>query len=515
MFDVLKWLSLSCLLASCSVLVDADPDRLGQPGGDAQDMDPATGDGDGGIDPGYDSGCGSCDDGDACTRDSCAGGSCQHEVDPDQCEEGERCQPGRGCVPKRCTESAQCDDGNPCNGQETCDPGAAGADAKSGCVAGGPLDCADIVPCTTDRCDPQVGCVHDVDDAACGDGVDCTVDKCDAVLGCRHEPSQERCDACRIASYCDATLGCLGGIARSCSDGDLCTVDSCSVEQAMCLHEPSPDCDFVAPDICAEAQEITITNGVGEVRGSLLDVAPSYDTGCGASGARDAVYKIHVGYVADIILDTAGSSARTVLAVAPELCGSQGFEFGCAGAVGGSLTNTRLVLHNYDPAEHGEDLYVLVDGATAGETGDYVLGVEVWGASFDTCEQPLYLTECATVMGFIPDRQPANAWGVQRGNCQSGGGASRAPEATFSIPGAADGSVSLSVSSDDFVPALYARTICDSRDNDVQLGCENSFSTNGQSGGADFNISLGQSERAFVLVDNGRNRGKYTLRCVP
>jgi len=49
----------------------------------------------------------------------------------------------------------------------------------------------------------------------------------------------------------------------------------------------------------------------------------------------------------------------------------------------------------------------------------------------------------------------------------------------------------------------------------VQLGCENSFSTNGQSGSADFDIALAPSARAFVLVDNGTNGAMYTLRCKP
>ena len=64
--------------------------------------------------------------------------------------------------------------------------------------------------------------------------------------------------------------------------------------------------------------------------------------------------------------------------------------------------------------------------------------------------------------GHIEDREPENAWGQQRGNCQSGSG-TRAPEAVVSIPGAADGEVELSVESDAFAPTLYARTVCDSR----------------------------------------------------
>jgi len=67
-----------------------------------------------------------CDDGNACTTDTCDRGACVHPP-------------------------IVCDDGNVCNGAETCDP-------ALGCLAGTPLVCADSDPCTVDACDPVSGC---------------------------------------------------------------------------------------------------------------------------------------------------------------------------------------------------------------------------------------------------------------------------------------------------------------------------------------------------------------------
>lgn len=67
-----------------------------------------------------------CDDGVACTRDSCAmAGYCRNLVDP-----------------------ASCDDGIFCNGVEQCDP-------RSGCVVGLRETCNDDNVCTVDRCNEE------------------------------------------------------------------------------------------------------------------------------------------------------------------------------------------------------------------------------------------------------------------------------------------------------------------------------------------------------------------------
>ena len=73
----------------------------------------------------------SCNDGNACTADTCSAGVCAH-------------------TPVR--DGTACSDGNLCNGMETCQAGV--------CRAGTPLSCNDGNPCTTDACNPTRGCVH-------------------------------------------------------------------------------------------------------------------------------------------------------------------------------------------------------------------------------------------------------------------------------------------------------------------------------------------------------------------
>jgi hypothetical protein len=186
----------------------------------------------------------SCDDGLACTMDSCddAMDACVHVSD-----------------------DLACADGLMCNGAERCDPAAAGHDA-AGCVAGPAMACDDGIACTIDRCDETMGgCVGEADDGrcadaifcdglevcdpargcvdgtppACDDGVACTTGRCDAATDrCAQTPSDAACGdglVCNGSERCDTTLGCVPGTRRDCSDGIACTSDAC-VEPGMCTH---------------------------------------------------------------------------------------------------------------------------------------------------------------------------------------------------------------------------------------------------------------------------------------
>jgi formylglycine-generating enzyme required for sulfatase activity len=128
-----------------------------------------------------------CDDGNPCTADSClAVGGCQHA-----------------------DNQAPCEDGNPCTLKDVC---AAGA-----CNSGGLAACADAFDCTSDSCDPILGCVHTPVDSFCDDGSPCTVGSCAKVpgtsSGCKSVPVQDG-SACKGGS-CQAGV-CAGG---ECGDG--------------------------------------------------------------------------------------------------------------------------------------------------------------------------------------------------------------------------------------------------------------------------------------------------------
>lgn len=92
-----------------------------------------------------------CDDGVACTNDSCSvDRTCTNTPLDVLCDETmmERCHETRGCfVPMPCATAADCDDGNFCNGAEICD-------AEFGCTpADEPRVCDDSDGCTMDSCD--------------------------------------------------------------------------------------------------------------------------------------------------------------------------------------------------------------------------------------------------------------------------------------------------------------------------------------------------------------------------
>jgi hypothetical protein len=137
---------------------------------------------------GEDGGCGHalerdgvvCDDGQGCTSpDVCQQGTC---AGPVRCPGGAACGEDGECLPPDlgCRADADCDDDQVCNGAETCDR------ATGECVAGEPLRCDDGVLCTTDTCEEELGgCRHDLAHERCNDGRVCTQDLCDPVLDCQ------------------------------------------------------------------------------------------------------------------------------------------------------------------------------------------------------------------------------------------------------------------------------------------------------------------------------------------
>jgi hypothetical protein len=154
-------------------------------------------------------------DGVGCTTDACDEGakSCTHVIVTAACASDEACVPlAGGCVPgKPCATDAECDDGDLCNGVEVCDP------AWKICRNGAPKVCKDGLACTSDGCNKSTGaCTYTPHDALCDDGF-----------------------ACNGGERCDAEKGCVAGVAPSCDDGLTCTLDSCSEPDGTCGHLPN------------------------------------------------------------------------------------------------------------------------------------------------------------------------------------------------------------------------------------------------------------------------------------
>ncbi|MFQ5478984.1 MAG: hypothetical protein ACE5E4_10250, partial [Candidatus Binatia bacterium] len=174
-------------------------------------------------------------------------------------ESGEQCDGGPCCTPS-CTFEASgvscSSDGDVCNGTETCD-------GAGSCQPGSPLQCADQNPCTTESCDPVIGCITELNDNAscddndlcttndsclgglcvggappnCDDSNPCTDDSCDpASGGCVNVANTASCDdgdPCTIGDTCSGGL-CAGGAPPNCDDSNPCTDDSCDPASGGC-----------------------------------------------------------------------------------------------------------------------------------------------------------------------------------------------------------------------------------------------------------------------------------------
>ena len=225
---------LSCCQPSCGAKV-CGPDGCGGSCGGCDDGDPCTAD----VCDAKAGTCshapttGPCDDGDPCTINSscvagvCGGGApnCQDDpctvkscnqgvctpTGPTNCNDGnactdDSCQPGKGCVAT--PNTAACDDGNACTANDAC---AAGA-----CKAGG------LKAETCDGLDNN--CNGQTDEDSCDDKNGCTTDSCaDISFVCIFTPTTDACDdgdPCSVGDACDGGV-CAGTIplTETCGDG--------------------------------------------------------------------------------------------------------------------------------------------------------------------------------------------------------------------------------------------------------------------------------------------------------
>jgi hypothetical protein len=203
---------------------------------------------------------GACDDRSACTiGDICVDGHCSAGVtlgcdDRNPCTD-DACDPATGCT--HTVNTAPCDDGDACTVADTC--------AAGRCGAGTPRICPDDDdPCTDMACDRRVGCValfnqapcddHDActrndscvggtciggPEIVCQDAERCTTDGCNPTVGCSFEARVGPCDdgsKCSNGDQCGSGL-CQPGPAIVCDDHNPCTADSCS-PLAGCVAAP-------------------------------------------------------------------------------------------------------------------------------------------------------------------------------------------------------------------------------------------------------------------------------------
>jgi hypothetical protein len=152
-----------------------------------------------GSDNGGDIAISNCDDGDACTRDTCINNSCAHIAII--CDDNDLCTTD-ACVNGNCSFTADfCDDGNTCT-DDSC---------SNGNCSNLPIICSDNNSCTVDGC-INGNCIFSPID--CDDSDVCTADGCNNGQ-CIHTP-------------------------LACTDNNPCTTDSCI--NGQCFFTPIPGC---------------------------------------------------------------------------------------------------------------------------------------------------------------------------------------------------------------------------------------------------------------------------------
>jgi len=212
-----------------------------------------------------------CTMGDTCTAGLCAAGDLVNCNDGNPCTD-DGCDPGQGCV--NSPNDLTCFDGDACTAPDGCVDGA--------CEPGPAIDCDDGNGCTADACDPVLGCTAVPQDGACDDGNACTegeqcvegscavgapkdctddnlctTDTCDPALGCIHTFNEAPCDdddLCTVGDHCH--LGeCIGAHGLPCNDLNVCTDDSCNPTTGCVFTPNAAPCDDLNPctdgDLCA------------------------------------------------------------------------------------------------------------------------------------------------------------------------------------------------------------------------------------------------------------------------
>ncbi|MCH8168177.1 MAG: glycine--tRNA ligase subunit beta, partial [Proteobacteria bacterium] len=175
-----------------------------------------------------------CDDGVGCTVDVCDEilNSCTNTADNTLCDDGLFCNGAETCDPALDCQAGTdpCDDGVACT-VDTCD--------ETGDTCTNTADdtlCDDGLFCNgAETCDPVLDCQAGTD--PCDDGVACTVDTCDEGADtCANTADDTLCDDglfCNGPETCDAALDCQAGI-DPCDDGVACTVDVCDEVANAC-----------------------------------------------------------------------------------------------------------------------------------------------------------------------------------------------------------------------------------------------------------------------------------------
>ncbi|NMC71331.1 MAG: hypothetical protein GYA57_14870 [Myxococcales bacterium] len=307
------------------------------------------------------------------------------------------CRPAGTCIPPAETCNGRDDD---CDGERDdgfdCSPGdMASCTTRCGSVGRGPCT-ATCEPADIELCEPPDEICNAADDdcdtladedfpcvrgqvvpcaTSCGTtGTGACIDTCEPPDATACTPPPEVCDG--VDQDCDTLvdddLECRPGTTEPCTVGTCTGTRTCA---ETCTWSP---CNLGSPpaeDDC-EGWPRTISDSLGTrtVTGDTCGAADDFSTvDCGGSGGPDVVYRLTLRTRRLVTLDTTGTSFDAVLSVRGPGGTCPGPELVCDDDSAGGTPGQARIVAVLEPATY----WVVIDGKTPGDTGDYVLTVNV------------------------------------------------------------------------------------------------------------------------------------------
>jgi hypothetical protein len=216
-----------------------------------------------------------CDDGVDCTENICSieAGGCRFEARHERCSPGQRCDPEAGCQDITCQIGEDCDDGNACT-LDSCD---AGRCSWSYVECPLPDD-----PCKESLCDPASGVCSEEpgnEGAPCELNNRCFMDATCQSGVCQGIPVACQETPCYQAS-CDASLGCVYTPVsdKDCDDENDCTVNDRCVN-GSCIGDPlDADADGYIHQDCPGGDDCNDQDPT--IRPGVPDICDGLDNNC-------------------------------------------------------------------------------------------------------------------------------------------------------------------------------------------------------------------------------------------
>ncbi len=205
-----------------------------------------------------------------------------------------RFDPNQGaCVGTPLADGTGCDAGDPCQQETVC---------AGGACKGSPVSCDDHDVCTTDYCQPGVGCQHLDHSADCQGTNPCEIYDCDPAQGCQSTPASDG-TPCAAEVQCVQANVCLGG---ACTGAPMPDGIPCVDPKDPCAHDArcsgggchSPTADALVPgDVLWMDVALAFRDGDGgelPLPDAGPDGGPIFVPGWRAAAATDSLGNLYL-----------------------------------------------------------------------------------------------------------------------------------------------------------------------------------------------------------------------------